>query len=56
MRNIYVKLFWIWASGSEDVVLNISYLEPWRPHVQWSETIYAILEGCIMRNIHVKLF
>ena len=35
------KIFLIWSSGG--------------PCVQWSGTIYAILQEGIMRNIHVKL-
>ena len=32
MRNNLVILFRIWASGlGGNVILNISYLEPWRP-------------------------
>ena len=36
------KRFLIWSSGD--------------PPVQWSRTIYIILKGGIMGNIHVKLF
>ena len=32
------------------------YLEPGGSPVQWSGTIYAILEEGIMGNIHVKLY
>ena len=32
-RNISVKLFWIWASGSVDVVKKNSYLELRQPSV-----------------------
>ena len=53
MRNNSVKLFRIWTSGSGGDVLiwSSSY-----PPVQWSRTIYAILEEGIMGNIHVKLY
>ena len=36
------KRFLIWSSGG--------------PPVQWSGTIYAILKGGIIGNIHVKLY
>ena len=42
MRICRFKIFRIWSSGS--------------PPVQWSGTIYVILEEGIIRNIHVKLF
>ena len=31
MRNISEKLFWIWTSGSVDVVEDVSHLELWQP-------------------------
>ena len=31
MRNIHVKLYGIWTSGSKDVFKDISYLELWQP-------------------------
>ena len=35
---------------------DISYLELWRPFVQWKGTIFAILVESIMRNNSVNLF
>ena len=42
VQEMWFKRFLIWSYGS--------------PPVEWSETIYAILEEGIMGNIHVKLF
>ena len=39
MRNLSVKLFWIWTSGSGwNVIKDISYLELWQPlwSVEWN--------------------
>ena len=52
MRNISVKLFQIWTSGSGgDVLYKNQILAP-----QWSGTTYAILVADIMGIICVKLF
>ena len=56
VRNNSVKLFWIWISDSEgNARLKIFLI--WSsggPPLQWSGTIYAILNKGIMGNIHVK--
>ena len=42
-----------WTSGSGDVVRFLIWSSG-GPTVQWSGTIYAILEEGIMGNIHMK--
>ena len=44
-----------WPQG-QDLKKYISYLELWRPFVQQSGTIFAILVKGIIRNNSVKLF
>ena len=41
MRNIWVKLFWIWASSSEDIILRFFYIYSSGGHFVWqSGTVY----------------
>ena len=57
MKNIHVKLYEIWTSGSGgDVLKKVLIWSSGRPPVQWSRTIYAILKEGIMGNIHLKLY
>ena len=54
MRNKSLKLFLIWASGS-DVFKSFLNWSSGTPPVRCSGTIYKLFEDGIMGNIHVKL-
>ena len=57
MRNNSINLVQILASGSEgDVVKTFLIWSSGGLRVQWSKTIYAILNEGIMGNIQVKLY